>query len=152
MTSPSPLLSRITEDMKTALRGGDKARLGTLRLILAALRQLEVDNRQAPDDTQVLAALDRMVKQRRESIIQYREAGREELARAEEAEMEVIQAYLPQPLSEEAIRQQVEEAVTESGAQSVKDMGRVMGLLKPRLQGRADLGAVSALVKARLSG
>ncbi|MFP4684230.1 MAG: GatB/YqeY domain-containing protein [Ectothiorhodospira sp.] len=152
MTSPSPLLSRITEDMKTALRGGDKARLGTLRLILAALRQLEVDNRQAPDDTQVLAALDRMVKQRRESIIQYREAGREELARAEEAEMEVIQAYLPQPLSEEAIRQQVEEAVAESGAQSVKDMGRVMGLLKPRLQGRADLGAVSALVKARLSG
>lgn len=152
MTSPSPLLSRITEDMKTALRGGDKARLGTLRLILAALRQLEVDNRQAPDDTQVLAALDRMVKQRRESISQYREAGREELARAEEAEMEVIQAYLPQPLSEEAIRQQVEEAVTESGAQSVKDMGRVMGLLKPRLQGRADLGAVSALVKARLSG
>lgn len=152
MTSPSPLLSRITEDMKTALRGGDKARLGTLRLILAALRQLEVDNRQAPDDTQVLAALDRMVKQRRESITQYREAGREELARAEEAEMEVIQAYLPQPLSEEAIRQQVEEAVTESGAQSVKDMGRVMGLLKPRLQGRADLGAVSALVKARLSG
>ncbi|MFP4244138.1 MAG: GatB/YqeY domain-containing protein [Ectothiorhodospira sp.] len=152
MTSPSPLLSRITEDMKTALRGGDKARLGTLRLILAALRQLEVDNRQAPDDTQVLAALDRMVKQRRESISQYREAGREELARAEEAELEVIQAYLPQPLSEEAIRQQVEEAVTESGAQSVKDMGRVMGLLKPRLQGRADLGAVSALVKARLSG
>lgn len=152
MSTPSPLQSRITEDMKAALRGGDKARLGTLRLILAALRQLEVDNRQAPDDTQVLAALDKMVKQRRESIGQYRDAGREELARAEEAELEVIQAYLPQPLSEEAIRQQVEAAVAESGADSVKDMGKVMGLLKPRLQGRADMSAVSAQVKAHLSG
>ncbi|MBK1691882.1 GatB/YqeY domain-containing protein [Ectothiorhodospira mobilis] len=152
MTTPSPLQSRISEDMKTALRGGDKARLGTLRLILAGLKQLEVDTREALDDARVLAALDKMVKQRRESIAQYREAGREELARAEEAELEVIQAYLPQPLSEAEIRQQVEAAVAESGAGSMKDMGRVMGLLKPRLQGRADMSAVSAQVKARLSG
>ncbi|MCG5509836.1 GatB/YqeY domain-containing protein [Ectothiorhodospira lacustris] len=147
----SSLKPRITEDMKAAMRGGDKSRLGTVRLILAAIKQVEVDSRTELDDTQVLAILDKMVKQRRESITQYQQAGRDDLVQVEQAELEVIQAYLPQALTDDEIRQMIDAALTESGAESARDMGKVMNLLKPRMQGRADMAAVSGMVKSRLS-
>ncbi|MBK1672702.1 glutamyl-tRNA amidotransferase [Ectothiorhodospira shaposhnikovii] len=147
----SSLKSRITEDMKAAMRGGDKSRLGTVRLILAAIKQMEVDSRTELDDAQILAVLDKMVKQRRESISQYQQAGRDDLAQVEQAELEVIQAYLPQALTDDEIRQMIDAALAESGAESVRDMGKVMNLLKPRMQGRADMAAVSGMVKSRLS-
>ncbi|MCG5513303.1 GatB/YqeY domain-containing protein [Ectothiorhodospira shaposhnikovii] len=147
----SSLKSRITEDMKAAMRGGDKSRLGTVRLILAAIKQMEVDSRTELDDAQILAVLDKMVKQRRESISQYQQAGRDDLAQVEQAELEVIQAYLPQALTDDEIRQMIDAALAESGAESVRDMGKVMNLLKPRMQGRADMAAVSGMVKTRLS-
>jgi uncharacterized protein len=151
MSADSPLKTRITEDMKTAMRAGDKARLGTIRMVLAGVKQVEVDTREALDDAQVLAVLDKMVKQRRESISQFRQAGRDDLAEAEAQELTVIQAYLPEPLSEAEIAGMIDAAIAETGAGSVRDMGKVMGQLKPRLQGRADMGAVSSRVKARLS-
>ncbi|WP_040405339.1 GatB/YqeY domain-containing protein [Ectothiorhodospira sp. PHS-1] len=147
----SSLKSRITEDMKAAMRSGDKSRLGTVRLILAAIKQMEVDSRTELDDAQILAVLDKMVKQRRESISQYQQAGRDDLAQVEQAELEVIQAYLPQALTDDEIRQMIDAALAESGAESVRDMGKVMNLLKPRMQGRADMAAVSGMVKTRLS-
>jgi hypothetical protein len=145
------LKDRITADMKDAMRAKDKDTLGTIRLIQAAIKQREVDERIELDDSQVLAVLDKMVKQRRDSIVQYRDAGREELAAVEEAEISIIQKYLPAALSEAEIDALIEEAVVSSGAQSMQDMGKVMGQLKPKLQGRADMGAVSARIKARLS-
>lgn len=145
------LKDRITADMKDAMRAKDKDTLGTIRLIQAAIKQREVDERIELDDSQVLAVLDKMVKQRRDSITQYRDAGREELAAREEAEISVIQKYLPAALSEAEIDALIEEAIGSSGAQSMQDMGKVMGQLKPKLQGRADMGAVSARIKARLS-
>ena len=150
MSAESQLKSRITEDMKAAMRAGDKARLGTIRMVLAAIKQVEVDTREALDDAGVLAVLDKMVKQRRESIEQFRKAGRDDLADAEQDELEVIGTYLPEPLSEEEIGQLIDSAIAETGAASVRDMGKVMGLLKPQIQGRADMSAVSARVKARL--
>lgn len=144
------LKQRIQDDMKHAMKSGDKRRLGTIRLALAAIKQREVDERIELDDTQVLAVLDKMVKQRRDSIAQYEKAGRTELAEQEQYEIGVLQEYLPEALSEQEITRLVDEAVQESGAASVRDMGRVMALLKPRLQGRADMGAVSALVRNRL--
>ncbi len=145
------LKEQITADMKEAMRAKDKDTLGTIRLIQAAIKQREVDERIELDDSQVLAVLDKMVKQRRDSINQYREAGREELAAREEAEISIIQKYLPAALSEAEIDTLIEEAIGNTGAQSMQDMGKVMGQLKPKLQGRADMGAVSARIKARLS-
>ncbi len=146
-----PLKQRIQEEMKTSLKAGDKPRLGVIRLILAAIKQREVDERIELNDEQCLEVLSRMVKQRRESISQYEKAGRTDLADQEQAEIGIIQDFLPAQLSDDEIAALVAEAVAESGATSVKDMGKVMGLLKPKLQGRADMGAVSGLIKARLS-
>ncbi len=145
------LKDQITADMKDAMRAKEKETLGTIRLIQAAIKQREVDERIELDDSQVLAVLDKMVKQRRDSITQYRDAGREELAAKEEAEISIIQKYLPAALSEAEIDALIDEAISNSGAQSMQDMGKVMGQLKPKLQGRADMGAVSARIKARLS-
>ena len=148
----STIRERITEDMKSAMRAGEKERLGAIRLILAAIKQVEVDTRQAPDDTAILAILDKMVKQRRESIAQYEKAGRDELAAKEQAEIDIIQTYLPEPLSDEEIDTLIEATLANTGASSLRDMGKVMGALKPKLQGRADMGAVSARIKQRLGG
>lgn len=145
------LKEQITSDMKDAMRAKDKDRLGTIRLIQAAIKQREVDERIELNDEQVLAVLDKMVKQRRDSISQYRDAGREELAAKEEAELMIIQHYLPEALSEAELDNLIEEAITSSGAESMKDMGKVMGILKSKVQGRADMGAVSASIKARLT-
>ncbi len=137
--------------MKAAMKSGDKSRLGVIRLIMAAIKQQEVDQRIELDDAQVIAALDKMQKQRRESIRQYKEAGRDDLAEVEAAEIQVIQDFLPQALSAPEIEAMVAEAIAESGAASIRDMGKVMGLLKPKMQGRADMSAVSALIKDRLT-
>ena len=145
------LREQLTADMKDAMRAKDKERLGTIRLVLAAIKQREVDERIELDDTQVLVVLDKMLKQRRDSIKQYRDAGREELAAVEESEIAVIQGYLPAALSDEEIDTLINEAVAASGAEGMKDMGKVMGQLKPKLQGRADMGQVSGKIKARLS-
>jgi hypothetical protein len=145
------LKAQLTADMKEAMRAKEKDRLGTIRLVQAAIKQREVDERIELDDSQVLAVLDKMVKQRRDSITQYRDAGREELAAKEEAELSVIQQYLPAALSEAEIDALIDEAISASGAESMKDMGKVMGQLKPKVQGRADMGELSARIKARLS-
>ena len=144
------LSQRIREDMKTAMKAGDKRRLGVIRLILAAIKQREVDERIELDDTQTLAVLDKMVKQRRDSIAQFEKAGRNELAAQESFEIGVLQDYMPEALDEEEIEAMIAEAIAGTGAASLRDMGKVMGQLKPRIQGRADMGAVSALVKRRL--
>jgi uncharacterized protein YqeY len=143
---------RITDDMKAAMKGGDKSRLGTIRLVLAAIKQREVDERIELDDEQVLAVLEKMIKQRRDSIAQYQQAGREELAAQEQAEIDIIQEYLPEALPEEEIAALVDRAIAETGASGMRDMGKVMGVLKPQIQGRADMGAVSAQVKQKLAG
>ena len=146
------LKSRLQDDMKTAMKAGDKPRLGVIRLMLAAIKQREVDERIELDDAQTLAVLDKMVKQRRDSISQYESAGREDLAEVERFEVGIIQDYLPAALSETEIAALVEEAVAASGAAAMSDMGKVMNVLRPQIQGRADMGAVSALVKQRLGG
>ena len=146
------LKSRIQDDMKAAMKAGDKAKLGVIRLMLAAIKQREVDERIELDDAQTLAVLDKMVKQRRDSISQYEGAGREDLAEVERFEVGIIQDYLPAALSEAEIAALVEEAVAASGAAAMSDMGKVMNVLRPQTQGRADMGAVSALVKQRLGG
>jgi len=145
------LKQRITDEMKSAMKAGDKPRLGVIRLIMAAIKQREVDERIELSDEQVLAVLDKMVKQRRDSIAQYEQAGRTDLAEQEAFEVTVLQEFLPEALSEEEIAAMVTEAIASSGAESMRDMGKVMGQLKPKLQGRADMGAVSALVKQQLS-
>ena len=147
----SALRSRIDEAVKQAMKSGDRPRLGALRLITAAIKQVEVDTRKAPTDEDVLAVLSRMVKQRRESIEQYEKAGRDDLAAAERAELAVIGEFLPEPLSEAELESLVQAAIAETGAAGPRDMGRVMAALKPRVQGRADMGALSARVKARLN-
>jgi hypothetical protein len=144
------LKERIQQDMKDAMRAADKPRLATIRLILAAIKQIEVDERKDLDDTGITIVLDRMVKQRRESISQFEKAGRTDLVDQEAAELAIIQTYLPEPLSESELYALIDEAMAQTGASSIKDMGRVMALLKPELQGRADMGAVSAMIKARL--
>ena len=144
------LKERIQQDVKDAMRAKDKPRLGTIRLITAAIKQREVDERIELDDAQVLVVLDKMCKQRRESITQFEQAGRDDLAAQEKAELELIQQYLPEQLSEAEINELIDAAMEQTGASSMKDMGKVMGQLKPKLQGRADMGAVSALIKARL--
>mgnify|MGYP001814552101 FL=1 len=144
------LKERIQEDVKDAMRAKDKPRLATIRLITAAIKQREVDERIELDDTQVLVVLDKMCKQRRESISQFEQAGRDDLAALEKAELQLIQQYLPEQLTETEINELIDAAMQATGASSMKDMGKVMGQLKPKLQGRADMGAVSALIKARL--
>jgi hypothetical protein len=145
------LKQTIQDDMKAAMKGGDKRRLGVIRLIMAAVKQREVDERIELDDTQVLAVLDKMVKQRRDSITQYEKAGRTELAEQEAYEVGICQAYMPQQLSKAEIDALVEQALAETGAASMKEMGKVMGWLKPKLQGRADMGAVSGRIRQRLN-
>lgn len=145
------LKGRIQADMKSAMRNKDKVRLGTIRLILAAVKQREVDERIELDDAQVLAILDKMVKQRRDSIKQYSDAGRSELADQEQSEIEIIHEYLPLQLSDVEILDLVNAAIASSGAESIRDMGKVMGVIKPQVQGRADVGAVSSIVKKQLS-
>lgn len=146
------LKARIQEDMKDAMRSGDKRRLGVIRLILSAVKQREVDERIELDDTQVLAVLDKMLKQRRESLTQYEQAGRADLAEQESFEIGVVQTYMPQPLDAAEIDALIDTAIAETGAAGIKDMGKVMGILKPKLQGRADMGAVSGQIKAKLGG
>jgi uncharacterized protein YqeY len=147
----SELQQRINDDVKTAMRNKDKDRLGVLRLITAAFKQKEVDERVELDDTMVLAIMNKMTKQIRDSIDQFEKAGRDDLAAKEAFELNIIQEYLPAQLTEDEISQIIAECVADSGAESAKDMGKVMGLLKPRLQGRADMGKVSGLVKQQLS-
>lgn len=142
------LKKRITDDMKAAMKSGEKNRLGVIRMILAAIKQVEVDERVELGDDRILVVLDKMLKQRRESIKQFRDAGRNDLAEIEEAEVVVIQDYLPQQLSEAEIDVLVAKAIAETGATSIKDMGAVMALLKPQMQGRADMAVVSVRIKA----
>ena len=144
------LKARITDDMKAAMRAGEKERLGAIRLILAALKQREVDERIVLDDAQILAILEKMLKQRRDSIEQYSAANREDLAAVERAEVAVIQAYMPAPLSSEELDRIVAKAIADSGATSAREMGKVVGLVKPLVAGRADMGRVSELIKAKL--
>ena len=145
------LKDRILQDVKDAMRARDKPRLATIRLITAAIKQQEVDERIELNDTQVLALLDKMCKQRRESISQFEKAARDDLIAQEESELALIQTYLPEQLGEDEITALIEAAMADTGAASIKDMGKVMGQLKPKLQGRADMGAVSALIKAKLA-
>jgi hypothetical protein len=144
------LKERIQEDMKTALRGGERERLATVRLILAGIKQREVDERISLDDTQVLAVLEKMVKQRRESITSFQAGGRSDLVAKEQAELDLLQTYLPEPLDEAAINALIDAAIAESGATSVKDMGKAMAIIKTRAAGRVDMGALGARVRSRL--
>lgn len=146
------LKEQINDQVKVAMRNRDKERLGALRLITAAIKQKEVDERIELDDTAVLGILDKMCKQLRDSISQYRDAGRDDLVAKEEMELAVVQAFMPQPLSDEDIDTLIKTAIESTGAASMQDMGKVMGQLKPQLQGRADMGQVSARVKAALAG
>lgn len=148
--SESSLKSRLKDAMKAALRARERTRLDAIRLMLAEVQRIEVDERIALDDARVLAVLDKMTKQRRDSAAQYRSAGREELAAQELAEIEIIASFLPTALTPAEITALIEKAIASSGASSARDMGKVMAILKPELQGRADIGAVSAQVKTRL--
>jgi uncharacterized protein YqeY len=151
MADPTPIKTRLTDDMKSAMRSGDKATLGTIRLALAAIKQIEVDTRKDLDDAAVLTVLDKMVKQRRESIQHFEQAGRNELAAKEHQEIKTLQTYLPEQLSMQEIATLIEEALANTGASSIRDMGKVMGQLKPKLQGRADMSVVSQQIKERLA-
>lgn len=144
--------TRLLDDIKTAMKSGDKKRLGTLRLISAAAKQKEVDERVEIDDDAMLLILDKLMKQRRESITQYTEAGRDDLAAIEIEEADIIQEYLPAALGDDEIAGIIDSAIADSGAASVKEMGKVMGLVKPQVQGRADMGKISGIIKSKLSG
>lgn len=146
------LKARITEDMKTAMRAKDATRLGAVRLLLAAIKQREVDERIELDDTQIIAVIDKMLKQRRDSITQFEAAGRQELADIEKFEMGVLQAYMPQAASAGEIDSLIIQAITSTGAAGIKDMGKVMAILKTQLAGRADMAQVSTHIKAKLAG
>jgi uncharacterized protein len=146
----SELKAHIIEDMKVAMKGGDKARLGIIRLILAAIKQQEVDTRKDLSDEDVFAVLEKMLKQRRDSYQQYSAAGRQDLADQEAFEITVVTSYMPKPLDDAALVAAIDAAISSSNASSMRDMGKVMALLKPRIQGRADMSQVSALVKQRL--
>ena len=148
--SSASLKQRIEADMRAALRAQDKDRLGTLRLIIASIKQREIDDRSTLSDTAILGVLEKMIKQRRDSISQFEQAGRQELANKEATEVAVIQEYLPVALSEAEIDAAIAEAIALSGAATAQDMGKIMALLKARLQGRADMGLVSRKVKAKL--
>jgi uncharacterized protein YqeY len=146
------LRDRITEDMKTAMRAGEKERLATVRLILSAIKQREVDERITLDDSQVLAAIEKMIKQRKEAITQFDAGGRADLVAKETAEIAILQTYLPAQMSDAEIDGLITEAIASSGAASIKEMGKVMAAIKAKAQGRADMGAVSARIKQKLSG
>ena len=143
---------RITEDMKAAMRAKEAARLSAIRLLLSAMKQREVDERIELSDADIMGIIEKMIKQRRESIIQYEKGARADLADAEKFEVGVLTAYLPQQMSEADVNQAIDAAMAESGAKAMPDMGKVMAILKPKLAGRADMGRVSALVKSKLSG
>jgi uncharacterized protein len=146
------LKARINDEVKAAMRGGDARRRDALRLLLAALKQREVDERKELSDAEVVAVIERMIKQRRESIVQFEKGGRQDLAQNEQYEIGLLQAYMPQALSDAEIEAAVAEAIAAAGAKAPSDMGKVMGALKGKLAGRADMGRVSALVKSKLSG
>jgi len=146
------LKERITEDMKTAMRSGEKERLGVIRMLQAAIKQREVDERIVLDDAQIISVLEKMLKQRRESIAQYEAGNRPDLVAKETAEMAVLQPYLPAQLSDAELDGLIAAAIAQSGATTVKDMGKVMGIVKAQAAGRADMGAVGARIKARLAG
>jgi hypothetical protein len=148
----SELKQRISTEMKAAMRAKDKARLGTIRLIMSEIKRVEVDERIELDDTRVLAVLDKMQKQRRDSISQFDTAGRQDLADLERQELEVIKTFLPQPLTEQELADLIAQAISTTAARSMQDMGKVMAMIKPQIQGRADAAAVSRLVKAQLAG
>nr|SPS05016.1 conserved protein of unknown function [Candidatus Nitrotoga fabula] len=145
------LKQKITDDMKAAMRAKDAVRLGTIRLLLAAIKQREVDERIELSDADIVAVIDKMIKQRRDSIEQFEAAGRQELADAEKSEISVLRDYMPQQMTEAEVEQAVIDAIAASGVQKSQEMGKVIALLKPKLAGRADMGKVSALVKARLA-
>jgi uncharacterized protein len=145
------LKDRITEDMKSAMRSKETARLSALRLLLAAIKQREVDGRTTLSDGDVVAVIEKMIKQRRDSISQYEAAGRQDLADAEKFELTVLQGYMPQALSDAEVEAQIESGILATGASGPQDMGKVMAVLKPVLAGRADMGRVSSLLKARLA-
>ncbi len=145
------LKTQLNDDMKTAMKAGEKARVAVIRLALAAIKQREVDERIVLDDTQILAVLDKMIKQRRDSVQQYQAGNRQDLVDQETFEINILQTYLPQPLTSDEINALIAEAITTSGATSSRDMGKIMTLLKPKLQGRADMTAVSNLVKQKFN-
>jgi uncharacterized protein YqeY len=144
------LKAQISDDMKSAMKAGDKDRLKVVRLMLAAIKQVEIDQRSELDDAAVLTVLDKMVKQRRDSVSQFTDGGRQDLADIEIAEIGVLEAYLPEQLAESELDEIIEQAIRESGAESIRDMGKVMGQIKARAAGQADMGAVGAKVKERL--
>ena len=144
------LKDRITEDMKNAMRAKDSERLGTIRMITSAIKQREVDERITLDDTQVLAVVEKMIKTRKESIAQFQTGGRDDLVAKEQKEVDLLQAYLPEQLSEAELDKLIADAIAQTGATSIKDMGKVMGIVKQQAQGRADMGAVSGKIKAKL--
>jgi uncharacterized protein YqeY len=146
----SSLKDRITEDMKNAMRAKDSERLGTIRMITSAIKQREVDERITLDDAQVLAVIEKMIKTRKESIAQFQTGGREDLVAKEQKEVDLLQAYLPEQLSEAELDKLIADAIAQTGAASIKDMGKVMALVKQQAQGRADMGAVSGKIKAKL--
>jgi len=146
-----PLKARLTEDMKQAMRAGDKPRLSTIRMALAAIKQREVDDRVELDDTQILGVLEKMIKQRRESAALYRDGSRADLAEKEEAEVDLLTTYLPERLAEDEIEALISDAIQSTGAESIRDMGKVMAKLKAAAQGRVDMGEIGARVKARLA-
>lgn len=148
----SSLKDRITEDMKAAMRAKEAERLGTIRMITSAIKQREVDERIQLDDTQVLSVIEKMIKMRKESIAQFQSGGREDLAAKEQKEIDQLQAYLPAQLSEGEVDALIAEAIAQSGASSIKEMGKAMALLKQKAQGRTDMAAASAKLKAKLSG
>jgi len=150
MTTAS-LKERITEDMKSAMRAGEKERLGTIRMLQAAIKQREVDERVMLDDAQVIAVVEKMLKQRKESIAQFEQGHRPDLAAREQAEIELLVAYLPAQLTDAEVDSLIQEAIASTGAASVKDMGKVMGVVKAKAAGKTDMGAVSARIKAALS-
>ncbi len=147
----SALKTKLLSDMKSSMKSGDKARLLVIRNMLAAIKQIEVDERIDLDDARIIGVLDKMSKQRRESIAQFTTAGRDDLIQIESAELEIIQEYLPEALSDAEVQSAIEETINSTGATSIKEMGKVMGILKPKLQGRADMGKVSQLIKTRLT-
>jgi uncharacterized protein len=147
-----PLKERITDDMKAAMRSGEKERLGVIRMITAAIKQREVDERIFLDDTQVLSVLEKMLKQRKESLVQFQAGNRQDLVDKEAAEITLLQGYLPSQLSDAEIDALIKDAIAATGAASIKDMGKVMGLIKGKAQGRADMAAVGAKIKAKLGG
>lgn len=147
----SALKTRINDDVKTAMRSKDKERLGTLRLLTAAIKQIEVDERIELDDDKIVAVIEKMLKQRKDSIEQFEKAGRTELAEIEIKEVAILKEFMPEQLSDADVDALIDEAITSTGAEAMKDMGKVMGMLKPKLAGKADMGAVSGKIKAKLS-